>query len=93
MEGHALMETEDVHPVPNDLPLFGKIRDEPDLLAIVGDLEDAVVDVIVDRCGGDIGGVVRIEGVDIDKDPDLDHPATLGPLGVERRDAAEWQGL
>ena len=65
VEGHALVKTKHMHTVADDLPFFRQVRDEADFLAIVGDLENAIVDVIVDRCGRDAGGVVGIEGIDI----------------------------
>jgi hypothetical protein len=93
MEGDALVKTEDMHTVADDLPFFGEVRDEANFLAVIGDLENAVIDVIVNRCGGDVGGVVGVEGIDIDPEANLDRPAAFGLLAEGRWNTTERHGL
>jgi hypothetical protein len=66
VEGHALLQPEHVNAVALDLPLARELGLELDALAVGrGDLQQAVVDVVVDRAGGDEGRLVGIERVDV----------------------------
>jgi hypothetical protein len=64
-----------------DLPLARELGLEGDGLAVIGDLEEPVVDVVVDGAGGDERRVVRVQGVDVLVETDLDSASGLGLLG------------
>ena len=83
VEGNALVEAKDVHTVSDDLPLLSEVRDEFHLLAVIGDLQDAAIDVVVDGRGSNNGRIVRIEGIDVGEAADLDRAAAPGLLRID----------
>ena len=93
VEGDALVEAKDVHAVSDDLPFLSEVRDEFHLLAVIGDLQDAAIDVIVDGRGSNAGRIVRIEGIDIGEAADLDRAAAPGLLRIGQGHGPEWHGL